>query len=138
MTFNFGFVGEKLIPIGSFAINKAALNYLQLLDSPSAAHLKRELAYINPDKLKFISNISKHMKSYHPGNTDNRSFKIVDGVLQFGYQGLGTWSEGKLQDLATITEAFRQHLSKIKGSEQLEMSITTDKQFWLFCNIKVK
>lgn len=142
MTFSFGFIGEKLIQIGSFTMNKASLNYLQLLDSKAAAHLKRELAYINADKLKFIANIAKHMKLYHPGNTNNRSFKINDGLLEFGYQGLGSWSDGKLQDLATIKEGFRTHLQKLRGHENLRMRIDVSndpaKAYYIWCVIEIK
>lgn len=142
MKFSFGFIGEKLMQIGSFTMNKAALNYLQLLDSKAAAHLKRELAYISVDKLKFIAIISKHMKLYHPGNTNNRTFKINDGLLEFGYQGLGSWSNGKLQDFATLKEGFRTHLQKLRGHENLRMRIDVsndpDRAYYIWCVIEIK
>lgn len=142
MKFSFGFIGEKLIEIGSFIINKSSLNYLQLIDSKSAAHLKRELAYINADKLKFIANISKHMKLYHPGNTNNRTFKINDGFLEFGYQGLGSWKDGKIEDIATIKQGFREHLQKLRGHENLRMRVDVSndptKPYFIWVVLEIK
>jgi len=138
LTFYFGFKNTKIIPIGSFKINKAALNYLQLLDSLSAAHLKRELAYLSVDKIKYMVYIYNHMKSFHPGNTDNRSYKIIDGFMEFGYQGLGSWVEGKMANFDEIKLKFREFLQKLKGHENLKMAVRTENNFWIYCTIMIK
>jgi len=138
LTFHFGFKEGKIISIGSFKINKAALNSLQLLDSPSAAHLKRELAYLSNDKIKFMIAIYNHMRKFHPGNTDNRSYKIVDGLMEFGYQGLGSWTEGQMTNFDELKEKFREYLQKLKGHENLKMAVITDNRFWIYCTIMIK
>lgn len=140
MKFNFGFMDNNnaVIPIGEFNMNKAAIKYLQLVESPSAAHLKRELAYLNPDNLKIIAAISRHMKLYHPGNTEKRSFKINDGTMEFGYHGLGSWTNGKISDIDSVKEGFKDHLRKFKGHDKLQMAIRIGDSMWLYCIIKIK
>ena len=138
LTFHFGFRNGDVISIGKFKINKAALNSLQLLDSPSAAHLKRELAYLSNDKIKFMSQIYNHMNKFHPGNTDNRSYKIIDGLMEFGYQGIGNWNEGQMVNFEELKEKFRQYLQKLKGHENLKMAVRTDNGFWIYCTIMIK
>lgn len=138
MTFHFGFKNGNLTSIGQFKINKAALNSLQLLDSPSAAHLKRELAYLSNDKIKFMTQIYNHMHNFHPGNTDNRSYKIIDGLMEFGYQGLGSWNDGKMANFDELKEKFREYLQKLKGHDKLKMAVRTDNGFWIYCTIMIK
>jgi hypothetical protein len=138
LTFHFGFRDEQAISIGGFKVNKAALNSLQLLDSPSAAHLKRELAYLSNEKIKFMIAIYNHMRKFHPGNTDNRSYKIVDGLMEFGYQGLGSWTEGQMTNFDKLKEKFRNYLQSLKGHENLKMAVRTDNGFWIYCTIMIK
>lgn len=155
LTFSFGFYQDdetsptssishepnhtnKIVQIGSFSMNRSAIKYLQLLESAAAAHLKRELAYLNPDNLKIICGISKHMKTFHPGNTEKRSFRITDGTLEFGYHGLGKWNDGKPENLEEVKKGFRDHLLKLKGNENLQMKIVFGENLWLYCIIKIK
>ena len=129
---------NEVVPIGSFPVNRAAVRFLQLLESSAAAHLKRELAYLNPDNLKVICGISKHMKLFHPGNTEKRSFRITDGTLEFGYHGLGKWNDGKPDDLDGVKKQFREHLLKLKGNENLQMKLVPGQNLWIYCIIKIK
>ena len=129
---------NQVIPIGTFKINRASIKYLQLLESSAAAHLKRELAYLNPDNLKIICDISKHMKLFHPGNTEKRSFRITDGTLEFGYHGLGKWNDGKVENIEEIKKSFRDHLLKLKGNETFQMKIVMGENLWMYCIVKLK
>ena len=141
MNFNFGFKeDDKIIKIGSFKMNKPAINYLNLLDSSSAAHLKRELAYLNMENLILLSKIAKHMKEYHPGDTEERSFKIEDGVLEFGYKGLGKWNNGKMDDeeKERLKLGFTEHLRKFKESSKIQAKLKPDEKSWVRLNVKIK
>lgn len=140
LTFEFGFKEESIepIPIGSFKLNKSTFNFLQTLNSLSAVHLKRELAYLNIDNLPFIVRIVKHVKEYHPGNTQKRTFKIEDNMLWFGYQGLGNWNNNVLENIDEIKQNFQQHLQTLKGHENLLMAIRTDNNFMTYLVIKIK
>lgn len=133
MEFSFGFIEEKIISIGAFQLNNAAFKFLQLLESQSANHLKKELAYLSIDKLKLLCSIAKHMKTYHPGDTSERSFKLNNGILEFGYKGLTK----NIQEVITIKENFRKYLQTLRGSENLQMAITPSDD-WVYCAIKIK
>lgn len=140
-TFNFGFKsGEKIIKIGSFKINKGTINYLNLIESPSAAHLKRELAYLNTEKIYLLSDVAKYMKLYHPGETEERSFKVIDGVLEFGYKGLGVWTNGYMDDEGkqNLKNGFTEYLKKFKDCSKLSACVKPDEKSWIRLNIKIK
>jgi hypothetical protein len=138
--FEFGFKEESIepIPIGLFKLNKSTFKFLQTLNSLSAIHLKRELAYLNIDNLPFIVRIVKHVKEYHPGNTQKRTFKIEDNMLWFGYQGLGNWNNNILENIDEIKQNFQQHLQTLKGHDRLLMAIKTDNNFMTYLVIKIK
>jgi hypothetical protein len=146
LIFSFGFMqneegnDDKIIPIGTFKMNKAAIRYLQLIESASAAHLKRELAYLNPENLAMICKIAKHIKQYHPGDTEKRSFKINDGILEFGYKGLGKWESGKMdeEELQKIKKGFVAHLCKINIHDKLLAAIRNGTESWVTFSVKLK
>jgi len=134
MEFSFGFIQEeKIIPIGSFQINKSSFKFLQTLESSSANHLKKELSFLNVDKLKLTCNIVKHMKMLHPGDTAERSFKLNNGILEFGYKELAK----NTYEIPTIKETFRKHLEGLRGSENLQMSVALIDS-WIYCAVKIK
>lgn len=138
--FEFGFREKDIepIPIGSFKLNKATFKFLQTLDSVSAVHLKRELAYLDPNNLPFIVKIVKHIKDYHPGNTQKRTFKIDDNMLWFGYGGLGNWNNNQLENIDELKKEFQQHLQTLKGHERLLMAVRTDENFMTYLVLKIK
>ncbi len=138
MEFRFGFINNKTIEIGVFKINNSVINYLLLLNSKSALHLKKELAYLNIDNLKLICKISKYIKIFHPGNTKNRTFKINDGILEFGYEGLGIWNEGILSNVEEIKKIFKEYLLSFKEHNKILFSIKTDNGNCIILSIKIK
>lgn len=141
MTFSFGFLnGDKLVEIGGFKMNAAAIRYLLLLESKSAAHLKRELAYLNVDNLKLSCVVSKYIKDFHPGTTRKRTFKINDGILEFGYDGLGTWDNNEVKNFIDIKKLFQDYLIKFKYRDKILFSIKcdTDNGNYIYLSIKIK
>ena len=140
LMFSFGFIGgDKIVEIGNFKINKNAINYLLLLESPSAANLKRELAYLNADNLPLISKISNHIKEYHPGNTEKRTFKINDGILEFGYYGLGDWSNRIMnkENLDALKKGFIKHIINLKDHDKLLIAVKAV-DMWVMVYVKIK
>jgi hypothetical protein len=138
--FEFGFreKDNETISIGSFKLNNASFKFLQTVNSASAVHLKRELAYLDPSNLPFIVKIVKHIKDYHPGNTQKRTFKIDDNMLWFGYQGLGNWNNNQLENIDELKKGFQQHLQTLKGHDRLLMAIKTDDNFMTYLVLKIK
>jgi hypothetical protein len=138
--FEFGFreKDNEPISIGSFKLNNASFKFLQTINSSSTVHLKRELAYLDPNNLPFIVKIVKHIKDYHPGNTQKRTFKIDDNMLWFGYKGLGNWNNNTLENINDVKQGFQQHLQTLKGNDRLLMAIKTDDNFMTYLVLKIK
>jgi hypothetical protein len=128
--FSFGFYDDKIIEIGNFNLNKNNLNYLLLIPSASAAHLKRELAYITNQNLKYISLLTKYIKNFHIGNTDERKFEIKEGILEFKYKGLK-------DNLSDVKNKFIQHLLKSKVSDKILISVK-EIDGWIKLSVKLK
>jgi hypothetical protein len=140
LNFNFGFRNDKIIKIGSFKVNNSSFKKLAQLESPSSAHLRKELAYLTYDKLRLLGDAANHMKTYHPGDTEDRSFKIEDGVLEFGYKGLGKWTDGKMDDQERdrLRKGFTEHLLKFGNKHQIEASVKPDEKSWIRLNVRIK
>ncbi len=141
LNFNFGFKEDtQIIKIGSFKINNNIFKKLTQLESPSSAHFRKELAYLTYDKLKLLDEIAKYMKSYHPGDTEERSFKIEDGILEFGYKGLGQWTNGKMdnKEKDRLRQGFTEYLLKFHNKHLIEASVKPDEKSWIRLNIRIK
>lgn len=118
--------------IGSFKLNDSVLRFLQMIDSRSATHLKKELVFLNFNRLKMLSSIIKHMKKFHPGETEDRAYKINNGIIELGYKGL------KVEDINDIKNNFREHLKNLRFSNKLQMSVNLGKENWLLFQIAIK
>jgi hypothetical protein len=139
--FEFGFKSEdNLNKIGSFKINKGTFKKLTELESPSSAHFRRELGFLDFSKLKTLSIVAYHMKDYKPGDAEDKSFKIEDGILEFGYKGLGKWDNGKMDDEEKnrLRKEFTNHLLKLKNKDQISASVRPDEKSWIKLNIRLK
>lgn len=140
MTFEYGFKTGEMTPIGKFSMNKSNLNWLLLLDSPSAAPLKRQLIDLDINKILLFSKIKTEMSKWNPGYAEKKSApQISNDVITFGYYGVGKWSNGKLDesDFETIKNNFKTWLSKFKWSERILVSVTSS-SFWVYFNFKLK
>lgn len=141
LNFNFGFKEDaKIIKIGSFKVNKGTFNKLSNLESPSSAHLRKELAHLTYENLKLLGEVANHMKSYNPGDTEDKSFKIEDGVLEFGYKGLGKWFDGKMdnEERDRLRKSFTEHLLKFVNKHRIEASVRPDEKSWIRLNVRIK
>jgi len=141
LIFDFGFrENQNNISIGSFKVNNASFKKLKDLESPSSAHFRKELAYLTMDKFYLLGKVAQHMRSYHPGDTEDRSFKIEDGILEFGYKGLGTWKDGKMDDeeKERLRKGFTEHLLKFEDKHKIEAKVSPDEKSWIRLNVKPK
>lgn len=140
MTFEYGIKSDVFIPIGNFKVNKSSYNWLMLLNSVSAAPLKRQLVDLDLDKILLFSKIKTSMQSYQPGYSEKKSTPQMHGdVLTFGYYGVGKWDNGKLDvgEFENIKNNFKTWLSKFKWSEKILVSVTNN-SFWVYFNFKLK
>lgn len=141
LNFNFGFKEDsQIIKIGSFKVNNSTFKRLTNLESPSSAHFRKELAHLTYDKLKLLGEVANHMKTYHPGDTEDKSFKVEDGVLEFGYKGLGKWTDGKMDndEKDRLRKGFTEHLLKFTNKHKIEASVKPDEKSWVRLNVRIK
>ena len=141
LSLNFGFKEDsKIIKIGSFNINNGVFKKLSQLESPSSAHFRKELSHLTYNKLKILGEVADHMKSYNPGDTEDKSFKIEDGVLEFGYKGLGKWTDGKMDENEKdrLRKGFTEHLLKFDNKHHIEASVKPDEKSWIRLNVRIK
>jgi hypothetical protein len=139
-TFEYGFLTKEYKPIGMFKVNKSILNYLMTLESPSSNSLKKELIGLDIKKLTLLCNIKKTMKYFNPGYHEKASNPIIkDGIITFGYHGVGKWDNGKLDitDYDNLKINLKTFLSKFRWCDKVMVSISYN-SFWVYLNIKIK
>lgn len=141
LTFEYGLIcdGQKLI-FGVFKLTKGIINWLMSLESHSMTSLKKNLVSLGYDRLAMISTIKRDMKQFFPGSSQSKSApKINDGIITFGFYGLGRWENGQIDqgELENAKQNFRNYVMKFKWSQKVLISVDWD-QFWLFFNIKLK
>ena len=140
MTFEYGVKTDVVTPLGMFKLNKSTFDWLMLLDSVSAAPLKRQLIDLDINKLLMFSKIKKEMLNWNPGYSEKKSKpQIQNDVITFGYYGVGKWDNGKLDsgEFENIKNNFKTWLSKFKWSEKILVSVTNN-SFWVYFNFKLK
>jgi hypothetical protein len=140
MTFEYGFKTDVESPVGKFSLNKSNFNWILLLDSPSAAPLKRQMIDLDINKILLFSKIKIEMSKWNPGYSEKKSIpQITNDVMTFGYYGVGKWDNGKLDvgEFENIKNNFKIWLSKFKWSEKILVSVTNN-SFWVYFNFKLK
>lgn len=138
MMFEYGIKSEESkVVFGQFPVTKSNFRWLVLLDSPSAANLKKEIISFNPDKLNLLSKIKDEVKKFNPGETEKRlNPEMIGDVMRFSYQGL---SNGNLQpeQFQILKDSLMNYLMKYKWSNKIQISLTQENP-WLHLNIKIK
>ena len=140
LTFEYGFCTDgNIIPIGDFKITKGILNWLLLLQSPSAMSLKRDLVHLDINKLILFGRIVNEVPKANVNTKQKEGPFFNQDVVSFGYYGIGKWDAGELESdsFLTIKNNFKTFLSKYKWSEKILVSVTYN-QFWVYLNIKLK
>lgn len=127
-------------PFGTFKLNQSAINWLNNLDSKSAFALKKELVNLSYSDILTLGKAKSEMMQYNPGYHEKRLRPVLkDRVLSFGYQGIGKWDNGKLDEaeLMNLKNNFVTWLlSKSWGSKVL-ISVKPA-SYWLYIRIKLK
>lgn len=141
MTFEYGFKTDVLIPAGRFPINKLNYGWMLLLDSPSAASLKKEIVELDPNTILFFGKIKKEMANYSPGYSEKKSIPVIkNAVISFGYYGVtGNWKNGSMNadEFNNIKSNIKLWLSKFRWSKRILISVTQS-SFWIYFNFKIK
>lgn len=139
LTFDYGFMCDNNIPIGSFKFNKSTLNWILLLDSPSCLIMKKDLLSLDINKIILFSKITEEMKKFNV-NHSKKSGPILNGdVISFGYYGVGKWDNDKLDDgeYLNLKTNFKNWLMNYKWSEKILVNLSYN-SYWIYFNIKVK
>lgn len=140
-TFEYGIrTDDQIIPVGKFTLTKGILNWLILLNSPSANNLKKVLVGLDLNKILLLSKIKTEILKANIIQSDNRSNPTIDdNIMTFGFYGVGNWSDGMMDnnDFEKAKNDFKIYLSKYQWSSKIQVSITAS-NFWLYINIKVK
>ena len=127
-------------PFGTFKLNQSAIKWLNNLESKSAFALKKELVNLSYSDILTLGKAKSEMAQYNPGYHEKRLKPVLkDRVLSFGYQGIGKWDNGKLDEaeLMNLKNNFVTWLlSKSWGSKVL-ISVKPV-SYWLYIHIKLK
>ena len=131
---------EGLKPIGQFKLSKTTMNWFLKLESQSARSLKKEIVNLSYSDILTLGKIKLDMKSFNPGYHEKKSFPTIrDGVISFGYYGVGKWDNGKLDEgeLMNIKNNFTTWVISKKWGTKVLVSIKPE-SFWLWINLKLK
>lgn len=139
LSFEYGFITDKEIPIGHFKVTKGNLNWLLLLQSQSANSLKKDIVSLNIKELILFGKISIELSKYNVKYKTKVGPIIKDGVITFGYTGVGKWDGDTIDQLSLteIKENFKKWLSKFRWCDSLLLSVSFDHPY-IYFNLKLK
>ena len=127
-------------PFGSFKLNQSVIKWLSNIESKSAFALKKELVNLSYNDIIVLGKVKSEMAQYNPGYHERKlKPELKDRVMSFGYQGIGKWDNGKLDEseLMNLKNNFVTWLlSKNWGSKVL-ISVKPN-SYWLYIHIKLK
>ena len=127
-------------PFGSFKLNQSVIKWLNNIEAKSAFSLKKELVNLSYSDIIVLGKAKSEMGQYNPGYHERRlKPELKDRVISFGYQGIGKWDNGKLDEseLMNLKSNFVTWLlSKSWGSKVL-ISVKAN-SYWLYIHIKLK
>ena len=125
---------------GTFKLNQSVIKWLNNIESKSAFALKKELVNLSYNDIIVLGKVKSEMAQYNPGYHERKlKPELKDRVMSFGYQGIGKWDNGKLDEseLMNLKNNFVTWLlSKNWGSKVL-ISVKPN-SYWLYIHIKLK
>jgi hypothetical protein len=125
--------------VGHFKLTKGNLNWLLLLQSPSATSLKKDIVGLDVKDIYIYGKASMDMRNYNQGSQSKSGPKIEDGIIIFEYSGIGKW-DGTILDQYSyndIKSNFKNWLSKFKWSKNLQFNVVPQYPSILF-KLKIK
>lgn len=139
-TLEYGIAYEKLHKMGVFKLTSSSIKWITQIESKSAFSLKKEIVNLTYQDVLLLGKIKTDVIGFVPGTHDKRDKPTLkDKVLSFGYQGIGKWENGKIDNtsLLEIKDKFNSFIISKKWVNKILISTTTD-NFWLYLNIKIK
>jgi hypothetical protein len=125
---------------GTFKLNQSVIKWLNNIEAKSAFSLKKELVNLSYNDIIVLGKVKSEMAQYNPGYHERKlKPELKDRVMSFGYQGIGKWDNGKLDEseLMNLKNNFVTWLlSKNWGSKVL-ISVKPN-SYWLYIHIKLK
>jgi len=131
---------ENFTPFGSFKLTQSVIKWVNNLDSKSAFSLKKELVNLSYKDIILLGKIKSEMKEYNPGYHEKRlKPELKDRVISFGYQGIGKWHNGKLDEaeLMNLKNNFVTWLLSKRWGDKVLISVKPS-SYWLYIHIKLK
>lgn len=131
---------EKLLPIGQFKLSKSTINWILKLESKSAKPLKKEIVNLSYSDILTLGRVKMDMKNFNPGYHEKKSYPVItEGVISFGYYGVGKWDNGRLDEgeLMNVKSNFNTWIISRKWGTKILVGIKPQ-SFWLWINIKLK
>jgi len=127
-------------PFGSFKANQNAIKWLNGIEAKSAFALKKELVNLTYADILALGRAKLDMSQYNPGFHESKMApKLKDRVLSFGYQGIGKWDNGKLDEseLANLKGNFVSWLLNKSWGSKFLINVKAS-SYWLYIHIKLK
>jgi hypothetical protein len=134
------FYDGKEIPFGSFKLTQPAIKWLNSIEAKSAFALKKELVNLTSKDIMLLGRAKLDMMQYNPGYHESRMKPTLkDRVLSFGYQGIGKWDNGKLDEseLINLKGNFTNWLLNKNWGGSVMISVKAN-SYWLYIHIKLK
>lgn len=136
----YGIMYEDRTPFGSFRLSTSVIKWLNNLESKSAFSLKKELVNLNYNDIITLGQIKNDMMTYNPGyNEGKMKPTLSDRVISFGYQGIGKWDNGKMDqgEFINIKNNFVNWLMSKKWSSKVLISVAPG-SYWIYFHLKLK
>lgn len=140
----YGIMYEDRIAFGSFRLSASVIKWLNNLESKATFSLKKELVNLNYNDILTIGQIKNDMMTYNPGynpgyNEGKMKPTLSDRVISFGYQGIGKWDNGRIDqgEFMNIKNNFVNWLMSKKWSSKVLISVAPG-SYWIYFHLKLK
>lgn len=136
----YGVYYDGPIAFGSFKLNQTVIKWLNNIEAKSAFSLKKELVNLSYADIITLGKIKSEMSQYNPGYHEKRlKPELRDRVISFGYQGIGKWDNGKLDEaeLMNLKNNFVTWLLSKSWGGKVLISVNPN-SYWLYIHIKLK
>lgn len=125
--------------IGEFKLNTRTINWILTLDSKSATSFKKHLVDLNTSNVKLLGAVKSELNEYDPGYHTKKSFEMKDGIITFGYYGLGNWNNGEVDKntLNNIASEFNKFILTKRWNKKVLIKVSAI-DFWVYLSVKGK
>lgn len=131
---------DNFTPFGIFKLSQNIIKWINNLQAKSTFSLKKELVNLTSKDIIILGKIKSDMSEYNPGYHEKRlKPSLKDRIITFGYQGIGKWDNGKLDnsELMNLKNNFVTWLLSKRWGDRVLISVKPS-SYWLFIHIKLK